>query len=163
MISAGVTTSTAISWMNRSRWPPSPSCQDARSSRSYPVRMAKRSSSRPGRGWNPDSEVALIDFSGTFLRYLVNAVTAADFGGSYATFAEESNFPKFFAVFLARFQDDQGHHQGENLIVVRHEDDSIAVDGQFLSRLFDAPLRDADPIKRDPPDALAVCDRTEHH
>jgi hypothetical protein len=94
--------------------------------------------------------VALIDFSGTFLRYLVNAVTAADFGGSYATFAEESDFPKFFAIFLARFQDDQGHHQGENLIVVRQEDDSITVDGQFLGRLFDAPLRDADPIKRDP-------------
>jgi len=83
------------------------------------------------RGWNPDSEVALIDFSGTFLRYLVNAVTAADFGGSYATFAEESNFPRFFAVFLARFQDDQGHHQGENLIVVRQENDSIAVEVNF--------------------------------
>jgi hypothetical protein len=94
--------------------------------------------------------VALIDFSGAFLRYLVNAVTAADFGGSYATFVEESNFPRFFAVFLARFQDDQGHHQGENLIVVRQENDSIAVDGQFLSQLFGAPLRDADPIKRDP-------------
>jgi superfamily II DNA or RNA helicase len=101
------------------------------------------------RGWYPDSGVALIDFSGIFLRYLVNAVTAVDFGGSYATFEEEANFPKFFAVFLARFQDDQGHHQGENLIVVRQEDDSIAVDGQFLSRLFDAPLRDAEPTKRD--------------
>jgi hypothetical protein len=43
------------------------------------------------RGWNPASEVALIDFSGTFLRYLVTAVTAVDFGGSYATFAEEAN------------------------------------------------------------------------
>ena len=51
------------------------------------------------RGWNPDSEVALIDFSGTFLRHLVNAVTAEDFGGSYATYVEEYNFPKFFAVF----------------------------------------------------------------
>jgi len=102
------------------------------------------------KGWVPDSEVALIDFSGTFLRYLVNAVTAADFGGSYATFDEESNFPKFFAIFLARFQDDQGHHQGENLIVVRQENESIVVDGQFLGRLFDGPLRDSDPIKRDP-------------
>jgi len=102
------------------------------------------------RGWNPDGEVVLIDFSGTFLRYLVNAVTAADFGGSYATFAESNNLPQFFAVFLARFQDDQGHHQGENLIVVRQDNDSIAVDGQFLSRLFDAPLRDADPVRKDP-------------
>jgi hypothetical protein len=110
------------------------------------------------RGWDPDGEVALIDFSGTFLGYLVNAVTAADFGGSYATFAAESDFPKFFAIFLARFQDDQGHHQGENLIVVRQEDDSIAVDAQFLSRLFDAPLRDADPIKRDPPVKKAELD-----
>jgi superfamily II DNA or RNA helicase len=101
------------------------------------------------RGWNPDSDVALIDFSGTFLRYLVSAVTAGDFGGSYATFEEDSDFPKFFAVFLARFQDDQGHHQGEDLIVVRQENDSIAVDSGFLGRLFDAPLRDADPIKRD--------------
>jgi hypothetical protein len=110
------------------------------------------------RGWNPDGEVALIDFSGTFLRYLVNAVTAADFGGSYATFAAESDFPKFFAVFLARFQNDQGHHQGENLIVVRQDNDSITVDAQFLSRLFDAPLRDADPIKRDPPVKKAELD-----
>ncbi len=102
------------------------------------------------RSWNPDSDVALIDFSGTFLGYLVNAVTAADFGGSYASFAEETDFPKFFAVFLARFQDDQGHHQGENLIVVRQENESIAVDGQFLGRLFDGPLRDASPIKREP-------------
>jgi hypothetical protein len=88
------------------------------------------------RGWNPDSEVALIDFSGTFLRYLVNAVTAADFGGSYATFAEESNFPRFFAVFLARFQDDQGHHQGENLIVVRQENDSSEAASHFLLNNF---------------------------
>ncbi len=102
------------------------------------------------RGWIPDRDVALIDFSGTFLRYLVNAVTAPDFGGSYATFVEEADFPKFFAIFLARFQDDQGHHQGENLIVVRQEDDSVVVNGQFLSRLFAAPLRDADPIKREP-------------
>jgi hypothetical protein len=86
------------------------------------------------------------------------AVTAVDFGGSYATFAEEPNFPKFFAVFLARFQDDQGHHQGENLIVVRQEDDSVAVDGQFLSRLFDAPLGDADPIKREPSTKKAELD-----
>jgi superfamily II DNA or RNA helicase len=81
------------------------------------------------RGWNPAGEVALIDFSGSFLKYLVNAVTAADFEGSYATFAEETGFPRFFAVFLARFQDDQGHHQGENLIVVRQKEGSIEVDG----------------------------------
>ncbi|UPK39531.1 DEAD/DEAH box helicase [Bradyrhizobium sp. 186] len=110
------------------------------------------------RGWNPAGEVALIDFSGTFLKYLVTSVTAADFSGSYATFAEEANFPKFFAVFLARFQDDQGHHQGENLIVVQQEEDSIEVDGKFLSRLFDGPLRDADPIKRDPTTKKAELD-----
>jgi len=36
------------------------------------------------------------------------------------------------------------------LIVVRQDNYSIATDSQFLSRLFDAPLQDADPIKRDP-------------
>jgi superfamily II DNA or RNA helicase len=110
------------------------------------------------RDWNPAGEVALIDFSGTFLKYLVNAVTAADFEGSYATFAGETSFPRFFAVFLARFQDDQGHHQGENLIVVRQEEDSLGVDGKFLSRLFDGPFRDADPIKRDPTTKKAELD-----
>jgi hypothetical protein len=65
-------------------------------------------------------------------------------GGYDLTFEDEC---AFFAVFLARFQ----NNQGGNLIVVRQENDSIAVDGQFLSRLFDAPLCDADPIKRDPP------------
>jgi hypothetical protein len=54
------------------------------------------------------------------------------------------------AVFLARFQDDQGHHQGENLIVIRQEEGSLTLDSQFLGRLFDAPLRDADPIGREP-------------
>ena len=102
------------------------------------------------RGWDPDREVVLIDFSGTFLRHLVTAVSASEFGGSYANFAGESEFPNFFAVFLARFQDDQGHHQGEDLIVVRQDQDSLTLDSQFLRRLFEAPLRDADPIKRDP-------------
>jgi ERCC4-related helicase len=103
------------------------------------------------RGWNPESEVALIDFSGSFLRYLVRAVTAAEFGGSYAVFASEPDYPALFAVFLARFQDDQGHHQGENLIVI-HKDgsNSFAEQGQFLHHLFSAPLRDAKLIARDP-------------
>jgi hypothetical protein len=47
------------------------------------------------------------------------------------------------------------------LIVVRQEDDSVAVDGQFLSRLFDAPLRDADPIKRDPSTKKAELDASQ--
>src|SRR5205814_1332697 len=62
------------------------------------------------RNWAPESDVALIDFSGSFLRYLVQTVTAAEFGGSYATLSADSDYPKFFAIFLARFQDDQGHH-----------------------------------------------------
>jgi hypothetical protein len=37
--------------MKRSRRPPSLSCQDTRSLRSYPVRMAKRSWSGPGAAW----------------------------------------------------------------------------------------------------------------
>ena len=102
------------------------------------------------RDWDPDHEVVLIDFSGTFLRHLVTTVSASEFGGSYANFAGESEFPDFFAVFLARFQDDQGHHQGENLIVVRQEEGSLTLNSQFLRRLFEAPLRDADPIKRNP-------------
>jgi hypothetical protein len=31
-----------------------------------------------------------------------------------------------------------------------HASDSLAVDGRFINRLFDSPLRDADPLKRDP-------------
>ena len=34
--------------------------------------------------------------------------------------------------------------------LVREENGSIQVDGQFLGRLFDGPLRDTDPIKREP-------------
>ncbi len=102
------------------------------------------------RDWNPEGDVALIDFSGTFLRYLVNSVTAAEFGGSYATFAEDALLPKFFAVFLARYQDDQGHHQGEDLIVVQQENESLTVDGKFLGRLFETALQDGESIRRDP-------------
>ncbi|ODM71378.1 DEAD/DEAH box helicase [Bradyrhizobium elkanii] len=69
-------------------------------------------------GWNADREV-LIDFSTSFLKWLVTSVNAEDFGGGYAPIANgDGAYVDFFSAFLARFQNDQGQVQGERLLVI---------------------------------------------
>lgn len=72
------------------------------------------------RDWQPESETVLLDFSTTFVRFVIQTVTSTEFGGAYGAF-ENPAMPDFFSVFLARYQNDQGRSQGERLIVINRE------------------------------------------
>ena len=103
------------------------------------------------KNWRPDGDVSLIDFSGRFLNHLVETVTAPAFGGSYAVLAPGQDYPAFFAIFLARYQNDQGQTQGDSLIVIEQDDTSgLSVEATFLQNLLSDQLRDASPIGREP-------------
>lgn len=69
------------------------------------------------RGSNRTRDTVLLDFSTSFVQFLVQIAIAEEFGGSHAAFASDAIETDLFAVFLARFQNDQGQPQGERLIV----------------------------------------------
>lgn len=85
-------------------------------------------------GWNPGEQI-LIDFSTEFLNWLVRNVTAEQFNGSYAAIAKSGSV-EFFAAFLARFQNDQGHTLNERLIVLTQEPRSHPVVNTSIIRGF---------------------------
>lgn len=103
-------------------------------------------------GWRADSEV-LLDFSTSFLNWVVRQASAEQFGGSYAAIRGDFDF-KLFAAFLARYQNDQGHIQSEQLFVVRQDiDESFQIDNQIVRKLLggvvsDAPAATIDPAER---------------
>jgi hypothetical protein len=82
----------------------------------------------------------LLDFSTTFVQFLIKTITSAEFGGAYAAFAIDPPISEFFSVFLARYQNDQGHPQGEKLIVVdRDSNGSFDVSNRIIARLLEGP------------------------
>jgi hypothetical protein len=88
-------------------------------------------------GWKTGGQVELLDFSSSFVRYLVQATTAPDFGGGYAAFRSDILTVPFFAAFTARFQNDQGKSQEESLLVVsRDQEGVISIDNSVIEPLF---------------------------
>jgi hypothetical protein len=102
------------------------------------------------RDWRAESETVLLDFSTTFVQFLIQTITSAEFGGAYAAFAIDPTMPEFFSVFLARYQNDQGRPQGEKLIVVdRDSDGSIEVSNRIIARLLEGPQSTGLPRPKD--------------
>jgi superfamily II DNA or RNA helicase len=94
--------------------------------------------------WRPDEEV-LLDFSTSFLNWLVANVTAPQFGGAYAPIAGDLPV-EFFAAFLARFQNDQGLVQSEKLMIISQKiGGAPSIDPQLIRWLISASGDDAKP------------------
>jgi hypothetical protein len=101
------------------------------------------------RDWRAESETVLLDFSTTFVRFLIQTITSAEFGGAYAAFADPA-LPEFFSVFLARYQNDQGRPQGEKLIVVdRDKCGSFEVSSRVIDKLLEGPQTNGLPHVKD--------------
>lgn len=99
--------------------------------------------------WRPDREV-LLDFSTSFVNWLVKRVTAEDFGGAYAAMRGDLD-QQFFAVFLARFQNDQGHIQGEKLIIIENaEAGGYSVNPRIVRSLLTNVGRETEPKSASP-------------
>jgi hypothetical protein len=90
---------------------------------------------------------ALLDFSTPFLAWVVREVSAEQFGGSYAAIRGDIDVG-FFAAFLARYQNDQGHVQSEKLFVVTQgSDKALAIDNQIVRKLLAGAAVDASPAE----------------
>jgi hypothetical protein len=99
--------------------------------------------------WQAGKE-ALLDFSTSFLNWVVGEVTADQFGGSYAAIQADVDL-RFFAAFLARYQNDQGHVQSERLLVVAQgSDEALAIDNQIIRSLLGGVAADAPPAAIEP-------------
>lgn len=86
--------------------------------------------------WRQDQE-ALLDFSTSFLRWVIGEATAESFGGGYAGLTLGDANLKCFAAFLARFQNDQGRIQSEKLMLVSQgQDGSFAIDNSLVRRML---------------------------
>jgi superfamily II DNA or RNA helicase len=96
--------------------------------------------------WRSGGEQVLLDFSASFLKHLVELVTAPEFGGSYGAFIPDTLGFSFLAAFMARFQNDQGEMQGQALmVVVRDSEGKYIVDNRKIEPMLSAPLVDAAP------------------
>lgn len=95
--------------------------------------------------------IVLLDFAAAFLRHLVTLVTAPEFGGGYGMIARADMAGAVLAAFLARFQNDQGHPTGEDLMVgLRAVDGSVDIDTSHLRPLFRSPQVSSEARRNDP-------------
>ncbi len=104
------------------------------------------------RGLNRNRDIVLLDFSTSFIRFLARSVIGEEFGGSYAAFVSDTIDTDLFAVFLARFQNDQGHPQGERLILTDSASTHSGGSNQttLIQNLFASKLETAQPQAADP-------------
>lgn len=100
--------------------------------------------------WRPHTDLVLLDFSSSFVEFIIDSVTSPEFDGGYGSF-DDPSLPEFFAAFLARFQNDQGRTQAERLILVeRAPDGRYASTNQLVKKLLSSIGSDAPPSKKDP-------------
>lgn len=101
------------------------------------------------RDWRPESETVLLDFSTTFVRFLIETMTSSEFGGAYGAF-ENPEMPDFFSVFLARYQNDQGGTQGEKLIIIdRTSGGAFQQSNRVIQTLLKGPQVTGSPCASD--------------
>jgi superfamily II DNA or RNA helicase len=101
------------------------------------------------RDWRPESETVLLDFSTTFVRFLIETMTSTEFGGAYGAF-ENRAIPDFFSVFLARYQNDQGRAQGEKLIIIdRGSGGAFQESNRVIHALLEGPQVTGPPRAKD--------------
>jgi hypothetical protein len=98
------------------------------------------------------ANVVLLDFSTSFVRHVVAAVAAPEFGGGYAAMdARPFGTRRQLAAYVARFQNDQGEPQGASLLLIaRHDDGTITLDNSVAEHLFEWDVRSAQCELTDP-------------
>ncbi|MGO3927083.1 DEAD/DEAH box helicase [Rhodopseudomonas pseudopalustris] len=100
--------------------------------------------------WRPHTDVVLLDFSSSFVDFIVNSITSPEFEGGYGAF-EDPSLPEFFAAFLARFQNDQGRTQSERLILVeRGPDGRYSAANHLVKQLLNGTAAEGLPINKSP-------------
>ncbi|MBA3447782.1 MAG: hypothetical protein H0T56_09275 [Pseudaminobacter sp.] len=103
----------------------------------FGARTVIAASTRRG-GRDRETDAVPMDFASSFVRYLVSAANAPEFEGSYGALVLPERAGHTAAVFLARFQNDQGQSTGENIIVsLRSPDGRIEIDNSAILPLFD--------------------------
>jgi superfamily II DNA or RNA helicase len=120
------------------------------------------------RTWNPQGSIVLLDFSNSFVRYLIERLTQPDANGAYAAIARPDLEHDIVAAFSVRWQNEQGDVTGEELVVAgRCLDGSIEIDNRIVARLFagDTPTVAAPPIlaEQRKERLAAITDRVEMH
>lgn len=79
----------------------------------------------------------LLDFSSSFVRYLVDIVTRSEFGGGFGV-VKNADSDLLIAAMLIHFQNEQGESRGVDLIAAsRSTSGSIVVDNSSLRSLFE--------------------------
>jgi hypothetical protein len=92
----------------------------------------------------------LLDFSSSFVRYLVSQVTDEAFGGGYGYTLDWSERQAISLAMLVHYQNDQGDPRGIELVSAhRAPDGSIELDNRRLRSLFGAEQRTGKPETAD--------------
>jgi len=98
-----------------------------------------RVEARTLRGQEITDQRVLLDFSSSFVRYLVEQVTDEGFGGGYGVSIGAEGGNAVCAAMLARYQNEQGEPRGLELMAARQmEDQSVEIDNSCLRPLFAA-------------------------
>ena len=107
----------------------------------------------------------LLDFSSSFVRYLVTTVTSPEFGGGYGI-ALSDREETLIAAMLVHYQNEQGDARGVDLLAGGYvESHEITIDNAVLRPLFVDPQRTGATVANDPArrkdTADAILDRIE--
>lgn len=92
----------------------------------------------------------LLDFSTSFVRYLIEYVTRAEFGGGYGV-VEGAGENSLIAAMLVHYQNEQGEPRGVDLLAAsRRATGQVEVDNASLRSLFNSPQVTGRTLENDP-------------
>lgn len=107
----------------------------------------------------------LLDFSSSFVRYLVGAVTDQAFGGSYGFTVRNDISGSVSLACLVHYQNEQGDRRGLELIAATYGRRGIEVDNSILRNFFGSVQQTGTPPETLPTErkdhADALIDRLE--
>lgn len=100
----------------------------------------------------------LLDFSSSFVRFLVDYVSRPEFGGGYGIIAATDMAPLLAAV-VVHYQNEQGEPRGVDLLVAgRSVEGVVTVDNGLLKPLFEYPKPKGRPFQQRPEERKAAID-----
>jgi superfamily II DNA or RNA helicase len=97
-----------------------------------------------------DAGRMLLDFSSSFVRYLVSEVTAPEFGGGYGCSGQLAVADRVCAAVLVHYQNEQGEPRGlEMMAAERSQSGQVVVDNAVLRVLFEKEQKTIAPADID--------------
>lgn len=98
-------------------------------------------------GRDRESDAVPMDFASSFVRHLISTANSLEFDGGYGALALPTMAGQTAAVFLARFQNDQGQSTGESIIVsVRDSQRQVEINNAAILPLFDEVQVTGSPV-----------------